>query len=220
MTLTALNDSFGLPLYSGIIVATLLMRAALLPVTAFQMRAAARFTAIAPEVNALRKEMEVTPSSTMEDKARAFEAASKLAQLSKTSGANPLYIVPPMIATTLIFISFFFALQDMAANPSSGLATGGTLWFRDLSAPDPTFVLVFLSWATLVASFEFGTEAAALKSNPAQQRMMRIMSLALPAFLYKLPSAVLLFWISSNVLSVAQARLFLLPAVKRLFKLP
>ena len=43
-----------------------------------------------------------------------------------------------------MFISFFIAIQRMSAGVPS-FATGGDLWFADLSAADATYALPLLS---------------------------------------------------------------------------
>ena len=50
---------------------------------------------------------------------------------------------------TPIFVSFFMALQQMAAAPLPGLKGGGAAWISDLSCPDPTYALPLLTSATM-----------------------------------------------------------------------
>ncbi len=53
-----------------------------------------------------------------------------------------------------IFISVFVGLRQMANLPVETMATGGLFWFTDLTIPDPTWVLPFLTVGTLLATIE------------------------------------------------------------------
>lgn len=51
---------------------------------------------------------------------------------------NATLLFPPQAP---VFISFFIALRKMAYLPVPSLQTGGLLWFTDLTAADPFYIL-------------------------------------------------------------------------------
>lgn len=62
-------------------------------------------------------------------------------------------LISPLIQLPL-FISFFLALRKMSFLPVEALKTGGTLWFPDLSAADPYFILPILCAGTMLLTIE------------------------------------------------------------------
>lgn len=53
-----------------------------------------------------------------------------------------------------VFISFFIALRKMAYLPVPSLQTGGLLWFPDLTAADPFYILPLAVTGTMVFILE------------------------------------------------------------------
>lgn len=53
-----------------------------------------------------------------------------------------------------IFISVFIGLRAMATLPVASMATGGVLWFTDLTIPDPYYILPILTSLTMLATIE------------------------------------------------------------------
>jgi YidC/Oxa1 family membrane protein insertase len=55
-----------------------------------------------------------------------------------------------------VFLSFFVALKSLGTR-FPDVSAGGALWFTDLSAADPYFLLPILSSATFLLTMELGT---------------------------------------------------------------
>ena len=53
-----------------------------------------------------------------------------------------------------VFISFFIALRKMATLPIESMQTGGLLWFNDLTAYDPYYVLPVVVSLSMLATIE------------------------------------------------------------------
>lgn len=62
-------------------------------------------------------------------------------------------ILAPLVQIPL-FVSFFLALRKMAYLPVESFKTGGYLWFQDLTAFDPYFVLPVICSFSMLASIE------------------------------------------------------------------
>jgi YidC/Oxa1 family membrane protein insertase len=79
------------------------------------------------------------------------------------------------------------------------------LWFTDLSAADPWFALPVLSSLAFLATTEItGAEMAANPSASNIKWSMRALAVALVPLSYSLPSGVFIYWLTSNIFSVAQ----------------
>lgn len=89
------------------------------------------------------------------------------------------------------------------------MATEGILWFTDLTAPDPMLILPFMLSASMLLNI-FSKESNALpyaQRSKGQQRLTRalaVVALAAGPLTLQLPSAILVYWISSGLLGYGQ----------------
>ena len=74
------------------------------------------------------------------------------------------------------------------------------LWIKDLSAPDPYFILpVVMTLTTLLQ-----TALNPVPPDPMQAKMMWFMPLIFSVMFFFFPAGLVLYWITNNVLSIAQ----------------
>ena len=129
--------------------------------------------------------------------------------------------VPPM-CSGLLLSTMFFALRGMANCPVESMATGGMGWFVDLTVMDPYFILPVLTASTLALNMKIGMDAAADQTQMPPQ-LMTLMKFGLPimtlVFTCTFPSALCLYWFTSNVISVMQGAVLRAPAIKNMFNL-
>lgn len=78
-----------------------------------------------------------------------------------------------------VFISFFIALRKMAYLPVPSLQTGGLLWFVDLTAADPFYILPVFVTGTMF----FILEVRLLLFNSSQLQNLAPVHLYLSSFL-------------------------------------
>ncbi|NXV09717.1 OXA1L protein, partial [Cettia cetti] len=90
---------------------------------------------------------------------------------------------------TPLFVSFFLALQGMAAAPVPGLLRGGLGWFPNLAAPDPFYILPVLVTASTWLVLELGAETgvAAPGAGPVRQ-ILRLLPLLFLPFIVHFPT--------------------------------
>ena len=128
--------------------------------------------------------------------------------------------VPPM-CSGLLLSTMFFALRGMANCPVESMATGGMGWFVDLTVMDPYFILPVLTASTLAINMKIGMDAADTSQTPPQ--LMTLMKFGLPimtlVFTCTFPSALCLYWFTSNVISVVQGAILRAPAIKKVLNL-
>ena len=139
--------NLGLQWWQCIVAVTLAFRFSVLPLNVSLVRNTLRLHQIKPQIVRLRERMN---SEVPEEK---LDAAMALVALFKEKKCHPLKnIISPFLFPPL-FLSLFGAVYDISAHHPEA-TSGGALWFPDLSAPDPTFVLPVLSALSWLATIE------------------------------------------------------------------
>lgn len=64
-----------------------------------------------------------------------------------------------LLANGGVFATQFFAVRAMANLPYPGFKTGGALWFNDLAACDPYYILPCVSAVSMALVMKFGVES-------------------------------------------------------------
>ncbi|KAH7698911.1 60Kd inner membrane protein [Aphelenchoides avenae] len=136
--------------------------------------------------------------------------------------ASRQYLV--MLASGAVFTTQFFAVKKMADANFPGFATGGTMWFHDLTAPDP-LILPMISALTMLAVYRSGIETggATAALGPRTQLGIQVVipvGIMTMNYFWEFPQAVLLYWVTSNVISLAFAGIYSIPSVKRFLGIP
>jgi YidC/Oxa1 family membrane protein insertase len=202
-TLNGLVGNFGV----AIILLTVIIRGLMFPVAQKGFASMASMKAVQPKMKEIQERF-------ADDKQRQQQEIMKL---YKDEKVNPLAGCLPM----LIQIPVFFALYKVLVLSIEMRHEPFILWIRDLSAPDPAHILNLfglLPFAIPEASFlAIGPLAVLLgitmwltfKLNPAamdpvQQQMFAIMPWILMFVMAPFAAGLLLYWVTSNILTLAQ----------------
>ncbi len=191
----------------AIICLTLIIRAILFPIAQKQFHSMAQMRAVQPKMKALQEKHK-------DDKQ---QLQQEMAKLYKEEKVNPLAGCLPIFIQIPIFFALYKTLLlaiEMRHEPFFG-------WLRDLSAPDPATVLNlfgllpfdppgFLAIGVLAVLLGF-TMWLQFKLNPAamdpmQQQIFMIMPWVLMFVMAPFAAGLLLYWISNNVLTLAQQK--------------
>ncbi|XP_023124478.2 mitochondrial inner membrane protein OXA1L isoform X2 [Amphiprion ocellaris] len=214
-----MHMDLGLPWWGAIVVGTVLARLAVFPVIVKGQREAAKLNNVLPEITKLTNRMnEAKQSGNKYEFARAY---SDLNLFQKKHDVNPLrgFLVPLVQAP--VFVSFFIALRKMAYLPVPSLQTGGLLWFTDLTAADPFYILPIAVTGTMFFILELGAESGIDNPNlRAMKTVFRIMPLIILPLTINFPTAVFTYWLTSNCFSLGQVALLRHPLVREKFKIP
>lgn len=209
----------GLPWWGAIVVGTVLARMAVFPVIVKGQREAAKLNNVLPEMTKLTNKMnEAKQSGNKFDFAKAY---SDLTLFQKKHDVNPLrgFLVP--LVQTPVFISFFIALRKMAYLPVPSMQTGGALWFMDLTAADPFYLLPVAVTATMFFILELGAESGVDNPNlRAMKTVFRIMPFVILPLTINFPTAVFTYWMTSNTFSLGQVALLKHPLVRKKLRIP
>ncbi|MCB1050244.1 MAG: membrane protein insertase YidC [Acidobacteria bacterium] len=176
----------------SIIILTMLIRLAMMPLTLPSIRSSLKMRAVQPKLEELKKKY----------KGDDLESKQKLTQetfaLYKKEGINPFSSCIIMLPQLPIFIAYFSLLRTAISLRQSPWA----LWISDLSVADTTYVLPIIMGATMF----LGQMATPMPSaDPAQQKMMKLMPIFISAVCLGMPSGLILYMITSNLFQFAQS---------------
>src|SRR5690606_3606805 len=201
--LYALTGNFGV----AIMLLTVVVRAVMFPIAQRQFASMAQMRAVQPKMKALQERYK-------DDKPRLQQ---EMAKLYKDEKVNPLAGCLPIFLQIPIFFALYKVLLiaiEMRHKPFA-------LWIKDLSAQDPATILnlfgllpftppSFLAIGVLAVLLGF-TMWLQFKLNPAamdpmQQQIFMIMPWMLMFVMAPFAAGLLLYWITSNVLTLAQQK--------------
>ncbi|XP_077444329.1 mitochondrial inner membrane protein OXA1L isoform X2 [Stigmatopora argus] len=209
----------GLPWWAAIVVGTVVARLALFPFIVKGQREAAKLNNVMPEMSRLSAKMsEAKQSGNKFDFAKAY---SDMTLFQKKHDVNPFrgFLIPLVQAP--VFISFFMALRKMAYLPVPSMQHGGTLWFPDLTAADPFYILPLAVTGTMFFILELGAESGVDNPNlRAMKTVFRIMPFVVLPLTINFPTAVFTYWLTSNCVSLAQVALLKHPLVRQKLRVP
>ncbi len=191
----------------AIILLTVVVRGIMFPIAQRQFASMAAMRAIQPKMKALQERYK-------DDKPKQQQ---EIMALYKAEKVNPLAGCLP----TLLQIPVFFALYKVLNISIEMRHQPFVAWIRDLSAPDPLHVLnlfgllpfdppSFLAIGVLALLlgatmyFQFKLNPAA--TDPMQQQMFSIMPWVMMFVMAPFAAGLLLYWITSNLLTIAQQR--------------
>ncbi|XP_077357561.1 mitochondrial inner membrane protein OXA1L isoform X2 [Festucalex cinctus] len=209
----------GLPWWAAIVLGTVVARLAVFPVIVKGQREAAKLNNVMPEMTRLSSRM--TEAKHSGNQFEFSKAYTDLTLFQKKHDVNPLrgFLVPLVQAP--IFISFFMALRQMANLPVPSMQAGGALWFPDLTAADPFYILPLAVTGTMFFILELGAESGVDNPNlRAMKTVFRIMPFVILPLTINFPTAVFTYWLTSNCFSLAQVALLRHPLVRDKLRIP
>lgn len=207
-TIASIHSSTGLPWYL-LIPSVALAHTALvsLPLRPREQDKSARNTLISPLATAWYQKTRSLGVSNPQ------EAAQKqIKRMQGDLGLTTLKIIAPRL---LIYFPTWFTLgnsiRHLAASGDPSLATGGCLWFQDLSVADPYYIIptamgAMLLYTNFPKTMHEVRDIFDPKNSSMRVRARRALMVATPVIVYLIrdsPAGALLFWATS----IASARL-------------
>jgi YidC/Oxa1 family membrane protein insertase len=128
-----------------------------------------------------------------DDRAKMNQA---MMELYKTEKINPLGGCLPILVQIPVFIALYWVLLgsvELRQAPFFG-------WIKDLSAPDPLYVLPALMMLSMIVQ----TKLNPTPPDPVQAKVMMIMPFAFGVMFFFFPAGLVLYWLVNNILSIAQ----------------
>jgi YidC/Oxa1 family membrane protein insertase len=183
---TLLNNGYGW----SIIVVTLLIRFAILPLMIKQTKNAKAMQALQPEMKALREKY------SSKDQKSQQKLQQETMGLFQKHGVNPLAGCFPLIVQMPILIGFFHAITR-----TREIAEHNFMWF-DLGEPDPYFILPIVAGITTFIQQKI--TMAGMDNNPQMVMMLWIMPIMIVVFAINFPAALSLYWVVGNIFMIVQ----------------
>ncbi len=150
------------------------------------------------KMNIIKPRMETLKKVYKDDPQKLNEETMKLYREYKI---NPFGGCLPMLLQLPIFFALYATLINMVELKGAYFM----LWLKDLSAPDPFFVLPILMGATMLIQQKMSVTPSPSSEAETQQK---IMTYGMPIFLtflaFNWPSGLLLYWSVSNIFSIFQ----------------
>lgn len=174
-----------IPNYGLVIVLfSILVKVVVYPLTYKSYVASAKMQALQPKIAALRQKYKNDPQRLNREVMRLY----------KEHGVNPMGGCLPVLLQMPILIALFTVFRNTIEFRRAGFV----LWLKDLSAPDPYYVLPVLMGITT-----FFQQRLSVK-DPKQSSMIYIMPAVMVFLFAKFPSGLVLYYTMFNILSIAQ----------------
>ena len=183
----------------AIVVVTIVINFILFPLKISSMRSMKKMQALQPQVQAINDKYK---GISVRDP-RAADKNAELMDLYKKNGVNPAGGCLPMALQIPFFIAFYKVLSV-----SIEMRGTGWLWVNDLSTFEhlPIHVLPVIMTVTQFVQQKMTPPSPGV--DPTQQKMMMFMPLMFAVMFYNLPSGVVLYYLTSNLVGIAQQWFF------------
>jgi YidC/Oxa1 family membrane protein insertase len=194
LALNWLNDNFVHNYGWSIVVVTIIINFALLPLKLTSMKSMKRMQSLQPQIQAINAKYK---GIGLRDPRKA-QQNQEVMELYKKHGINPMGGCLPMVLQIPFFIAFYNVLTIAIE-----MRGASWLWVSDLSQPE-TLPIRILPIAMIIAQFAQQKMTPSPSADPNQQRMMLMMPLVFGFMFYSVSSGLVLYWLTSNLVGIAQ----------------
>jgi YidC/Oxa1 family membrane protein insertase len=164
----------------------LLLKIAFYWLNATAYRSMAKMKAINPKIMDMRERLKDKPQLMQQE----------MMKMYREEKVNPMGGCFPIMIQIPVFIALYWVLLssvEVRGAPWIG-------WISDLSVPDPWFILPVVMAATTMLQ----TSLNPTPPDPMQAKLMWYMPLIFSVMFFFFPAGLVLYWITNNVLSIAQ----------------
>ena len=179
----------------SIVALVVVLKAAFYWLNAQAYRSMGKMKAINPKIMDMRERLKDNPQ----------QMQMEMMKIYREEKVNPLGGCLPIVVQIPFFIALYWVLLssvEMRNAPWVG-------WVHDLAAPDTAFGVWFgvpigLLPILMTATSMFQTWLNPTPPDPIQAKMMWFMPLAFSVMFFFFPAGLVLYWLSNNILSIAQ----------------
>ncbi len=177
----------------AILLQTLVINVALLPLRLSQMKSMLKMQRVAPQIKQIQEKYK---KYSLRDPKKA-EMNVEISELYKKEGVNPAGGCLPLV----IQMPFFFAYYRMLG-VAIDLRHAPWLWVHDLSAPDPWHILPIAIIVTMLAMQRMTPQAG---MDPTQAKMMNIVMPGMFGLMsWNLAAGLGLYWCAGQLIGIVQ----------------
>ena len=170
----------------SIVALVLLLKIAFYWLNAKAYASMAKMKAVNPKIMEMRERLKDNPQQMQQEMMRIY----------REEKVNPMGGCFPIMVQIPVFIALYWVLLSSVEMRNAPWA----MWIHDLSSPDPYYILpLFMTLTTLLQ-----TALNPAPPDPMQAKMMWFMPLAFSVMFFFFPAGLVLYWITNNILSIAQ----------------
>jgi YidC/Oxa1 family membrane protein insertase len=192
----------------AIVLVTVTINFLLLPLKITSLKSMKKMSALQPHIKAINEKYK---GLSLRDPKKA-QQNQEVMDLYKKHGVNPTGGCVPMVLQIPFFIAFYKVLSVAIE-----LRGAQWLWVTDLSQPEHLPIRI-LPVAMIGTQFVLQKMTPATTADPSQQRIMMLMPLMLGFMFYGVSSGLVLYWLTGNLVGIAQQwafnRTMVTPAVE------
>jgi YidC/Oxa1 family membrane protein insertase len=170
----------------SIVALVMLLKLAFYWLNAQAYRSMAKMKAVNPKVMEMRERLKDNPQ----------QMQTEMMRIYREEKVNPLGGCFPIAIQIPVFIALYWVLLSTVEMRNAPWV----LWVHDLSAKDPFYILPLLMTATTMLQ----TWLNPTPPDPVQAKLMWIMPLAFSVMFFVFPAGLVLYWLTNNILSIAQ----------------
>jgi YidC/Oxa1 family membrane protein insertase len=208
------HNSGGISWGWSIVLLTVAVRAVLIPLTFRQIKSMVRMQALAPQMKEIQQKYK-------QDKER---QSQEMMKFYRENNVNPLGSCLPLVLQLPVFISLYYMLRESlrrdicpavqaaynahghsGTTPCGGSGGAQFLFIHDLTDKATGITLIVL--IVLYVGSQLGSTlvmSSASTMDPMQRRMMMFLPLVFVLFVFRFPAGVLVYWITTNLWTMAQ----------------
>ena len=170
----------------SIVALVLLLKIAFYWLNAKAYASMAKMKAVNPKVMEMRERLKDKPQQMQQEMMRIY----------REEKVNPMGGCFPIMVQIPVFIALYWVLLSSVEMRNAPWV----MWIHDLSSPDPYYILPLIMTLTTVLQ----TALNPAPPDPMQAKLMWFMPLAFSVMFFFFPSGLVLYWITNNILSIAQ----------------
>jgi YidC/Oxa1 family membrane protein insertase len=170
----------------SIVALVVLLKAAFYWLNAKAYASMAKMKGINPRIMEMRERLKDKPQEMQQEMMRIY----------KEEKVNPLGGCFPIVVQIPVFIALYWVLLSSVEMRNAPWL----LWIKDLSSPDPYFLLPLLMTGTTMLQ----TWLNPTPPDPMQAKLMWFMPLIFSVMFFFFPAGLVLYWLTNNILSIAQ----------------
>ena len=177
----------------SIIILTILINVLIFPLRHKSMVSMKKMQSLQPQIKAIQDRYAKYKLSDPERQ----KMNPEMMALYKQKGVNPASGCIPMLLTFPILLAFYNLLNSAIELRHAVFIPG---WINDLAAKDPTYVWPILMGLTMFWQQKMTPSTA----DPMQQKIFLLMPIIFTVMFLNMPSGLVIYWLTSNVLTVGQ----------------
>ncbi|MDN6180920.1 MAG: membrane protein insertase YidC [Halomonas subglaciescola] len=170
----------------SIVLLTVLVKAALFPLSAKAYRSMGRMRKLGPEMKRLKERFG-------DDRQKMSQEMMKFYQKEKI---NPLGGCLPIVVQMPVFIALYWMLLESVELRHAPFM----FWIQDLSIKDPYFILPILMGISMFVQQQLNPTPP----DPMQAKIMKMLPIIFTFFFLWFPAGLVIYWVVNNCISITQ----------------